>query len=68
VPIFKVLHDFEASLKKYPPIPMGAPDSYQPPAPKESPASPHTGALDEKDIDFSLLVPPVRPATAGPRD
>jgi arylsulfatase len=68
VPIFKVLHDFEASLKKYPPIPMGAPDSYQPPAPKEAPAPSHSGELDEKDIDFSLLVPPVRPETAGPRD
>ena len=59
---------FRGELEEVPPIPMGAPDSYQPPAPKEGPAPSHSGELDEKDIDFSLLVPPVRPETAGPRD
>jgi arylsulfatase len=30
-PMMKLLNDLEASLKKYPPIPMGTPDPYQPP-------------------------------------
>ncbi len=34
-PITKMLAEFEASLKKYPPIPMGTPDPYQPPGPKD---------------------------------
>ncbi len=35
VPITKMLTEFEASLKKYPPIPMGTPDPYQPPRLKD---------------------------------
>jgi arylsulfatase A-like enzyme len=35
VPITKMLAEFEASLKKYPPIPMGTPDPYQPPRQKD---------------------------------
>lgn len=31
VPLTKVVADFEKSLKKYPPIPMGTPDPYVPP-------------------------------------
>ena len=31
VPVMKILTDFEESLKKYPPIKMGAPDPYVPP-------------------------------------
>jgi arylsulfatase A-like enzyme len=31
-PAMKVMVDFEQSLKKYPPIPPGTPDPYQPPA------------------------------------
>ncbi len=31
-PITKIVAEFEASLKKYPPIPMGTPDPYTPPA------------------------------------
>jgi len=30
-PIKKIITEFEASLKKYPPIPMGTPDPYTPP-------------------------------------
>jgi arylsulfatase len=30
VPMMKILADWEASLKKYPPIPMGTPDPYKP--------------------------------------
>lgn len=33
-PMLKMIRDFEASAKKYPPIPIGTPDPYQPPAPK----------------------------------
>ena len=32
MPMFAYLAEFQASLKKYPPIPPGAPDSYAPPA------------------------------------
>lgn len=35
VPITKMLAEFEASLKKYPPIPMGTPDPSQPPRQKD---------------------------------
>jgi len=31
-PMMKIVNDFEESLKKYPPIKMGTPDPYQPPA------------------------------------
>jgi arylsulfatase len=31
VPINKLMRDFEESLKKYPPIPIGTPDPYSPP-------------------------------------
>lgn len=34
-PVFKIVADFEASLKKEPPIPPGTPDPYQPPRMKE---------------------------------
>lgn len=34
-PVFKIVADFEASLKKEPPIPPGTPDPYQPPQRKE---------------------------------
>ena len=30
-PIVRIIGEFEASLKKYPPIPMGTPDPYTPP-------------------------------------
>ena len=30
-PMMKILNDLEDSLKKYPPIKMGAPDPYHPP-------------------------------------
>ena len=33
-PITRIITEFEASLKKYPPIPMGTPDPYTPPSPK----------------------------------
>jgi arylsulfatase len=33
-PVVKIVGKFEASLKKYPPIPSGAPDSYTPPVVK----------------------------------
>jgi hypothetical protein len=29
--MMKIVNDLEESLKKYPPIKMGAPDPYQPP-------------------------------------
>jgi arylsulfatase A-like enzyme len=32
-PMFKILAEFEASLKKYPPIKLGTPDPYTPPEP-----------------------------------
>jgi arylsulfatase A-like enzyme len=32
-PVTKIIMEFEASLKKYPPIPMGTPDPYAPPTP-----------------------------------
>jgi arylsulfatase A-like enzyme len=31
-PISKMIAEYQASLKKYPPIPVGAPDPYEPPA------------------------------------
>jgi len=31
-PVSKIMHDFQASLKQHPPIPMGTPDPYLPPA------------------------------------
>lgn len=31
-PMLKLVHDFEESVKKYPLIPMGTPDPYEPPA------------------------------------
>jgi arylsulfatase len=30
-PVMKIVTDFQASLKKYPPIPVGTPDPYTPP-------------------------------------
>ena len=33
-PAGKILSDYQASLKKYPPIPPGAPDPYVPPTAK----------------------------------
>jgi arylsulfatase len=30
-PVMRLVHDFRASLKRYPPIPPGTPDPYQPP-------------------------------------
>lgn len=30
-PAMKIVSDFEASLKRYPPIPSGTPDPYTPP-------------------------------------
>jgi arylsulfatase len=32
-PVVKIIGEFEASLKKYPPIKLGAPDPYTPPEP-----------------------------------
>ena len=31
-PMFKIIAEFEGSLKKYPPIKMGTPDPYTPPS------------------------------------
>ena len=31
-PVMKIVGEFEASLKKYPPIKVGTPNSYTPPA------------------------------------
>ena len=33
-PVMKIVADFEASLKKHPPIAPGTPDPYNPPKPK----------------------------------
>jgi hypothetical protein len=33
-PMIKIIGEFEASLKKYPPIKLGTPDPYMPPAPQ----------------------------------
>ena len=30
-PVTKIVNDFQESLKKYPPIPLGTPDPYSPP-------------------------------------
>jgi hypothetical protein len=35
-PIKKIITEFEASLKKYPPIPMGTPDPYTPLMPQRT--------------------------------
>ena len=32
-PVVRIIGEFEASLKKYPPIPMGTADPYTPPVP-----------------------------------
>jgi len=32
-PMFKIIREFETSLKKYPPIKVGTPDPYTPPEP-----------------------------------
>ena len=32
-PVVRIIGEFEASLKKYPPIPMGTADPYAPPVP-----------------------------------
>jgi hypothetical protein len=32
-PVLKIVGEFEASLKKYPPIKLGTPDPYKPPEP-----------------------------------
>ncbi len=68
VPIFKILHDFQANLRKYPPIPMGTPDPYRPPEVSDSPASHGSGEADQKNVDFAALFQPLTPATARPMD
>ena len=35
-PVSKIMHEFEASLKQHPPIPMGTPDPYLPPGQKNN--------------------------------